>query len=155
MKRFLSVCGLLLACFAVPSAYASTMIVAMPKFEREVIVKKNGAEAEQVVHDSVIAGARNRGWEVVSDENNTLRLKIVVRNRHTVVIDARIIDNAVAIDYVSSENMDYDKGGASARDECAYVATWQCKKDQEHIHINYGHWVRNLLRSARVAAKTL
>lgn len=157
MKRLLSVCALLWACSVVPSAYAM-QDVAMPKFEHEVILNGNRPDAEKIVHDAIIEGAKKYDWKVVSDSHNTLRLKITVRDRHVAVIDVRIVDNSVAVDYVSSENMNYGKGGGAISEVCLVTpAASQCVKSRsgEYIHANYGRWVRNLLKSARIAAKTL
>lgn len=138
-----------------PSAHAAAFsgVEQMPKFGHEVILETPRAEAEKIIHDSIISGALAREWDIVSDDGKTLRLKIVVRGRHTVVIDVRVVDDGVAVDYVSSVNMSYGKGGESSGDECAVVAVSSCTKAGEHIHVNYGRWVRNLLLSARKAAK--
>ncbi|MDR3087761.1 MAG: hypothetical protein LBU45_07415 [Azoarcus sp.] len=159
MKQLISICLLsFLACMIAPLAQAART-APMPKFEHEVIVYVPDQNPEKAVHDAILKGAQRNNWNVLSDSGGTLRLSLVVRNKHTIVVDVRILGNAVAVDYVSSVNMAYEKDAQQISvdvDADTCQITNSCDKrvgegEIEVIHPNYGRWVRNLLKAARKA----
>ena len=154
MKQLISICiWFFLACMIAPSAQAART-VPMPKFEHEVIVYAPDQNPEKAVHDAILKGAQRNNWNLLSDNGGTLRLSLVVRDKHTIAVDVRILGNAVAVDYVSSINMAYEKNAqpmSGTADHC-HITNSCDKRVGEVIHPNYGRWVANLLKVARKAA---
>jgi hypothetical protein len=131
MKRFFSVCVLVLAAFlCTPSAYAR--YEDMPRFENEPILLTPGKNAEKIVHDAIVKAATGRGWRVLSDTPKALRLNINVRNKHQLTVGVKINGDNVSVDYIDSVNLNYAKDG----------------EGRESIHPSYRKWVRTLLKDA-------
>lgn len=63
-------------------------------------------------------------WQPKKLDNNTIQARIVVRNKHTVIVNIPYTNNSYSIEYSSSINMD--------------------EKPDGKIHRNYNNWVKNL-----------
>lgn len=94
------------------------------------------APAPDKVREAIIDASARRGWHVAADQPGKLRLRNVIRNKHTVVVDVAYDSKGVSVTYVSSEDLDY-----AMRDGVAY------------IHPKYNEWVQKLLHDivAKVA----
>jgi hypothetical protein len=153
MKHLISICVLAcLALFMVPLAQAK--LIVMPKYDHEFILKSDAQNAERIVHDAILKSAVKLGWVVVVDTGSTLRLSLTVR-RHKVAIDVRIFGNAVAVDYVDSVNMNYQKDWQESKASDEFCATFPsaCEMNgKDVIHPNYAGWVVRLLKQARAFA---
>lgn len=68
-----------------------------------------------------------RGWQVVEEAPGRLTMKNLIRGKHTVVVAVVYDLQGFRIEYVSSENLDYEE-----------------KRGQAYIHPKYGQWVANL-----------
>jgi hypothetical protein len=108
----------------------------MPQFKNEVITTAIGPNVEKTVHDAIIKGAKVKGWTVALDTPRKLRLKLTVRNKHTIIVHVAINLDSVDVDYVSSNNMNYAKDADG----------------REVIHPYYGKWITLMLEAARAAA---
>jgi hypothetical protein len=136
MKRFFSVCVLVLAAFlCMPSAYAR--YEDMPRFENEPILLTPAKNAEKIVHDSVVKAATGRDWRVLNDTPKAIRLYLNIRNKHQLTVEVKIDGNNVSVDYINSVNLNYTKDG----------------EGRESIHPSYRKWVRVLLRNAASEAQ--
>lgn len=79
------------------------------------------------LRSSIATAGSFRGWQVIEDAPGRLTMKNVIRGKHTVVV-AVVYDTAgFRIEYVSSENLDYEE-----------------KRGQAYIHPKYQQWVANL-----------
>ncbi|MDR3087050.1 MAG: hypothetical protein LBU45_03770 [Azoarcus sp.] len=147
MRRFFTLCVIFLAAtFFIPAAHAEAddnltentgRHAALLPFNDMVIVAADLPDAVQKTHDAIVKGAQARKWQVTQDTPTTVRLRLNVRNKHFVTVDAKIKGGNVDIVYVDSENMNYGK----------------LSDGQEIIHPKYNSWVKYLLKSARNAAK--
>ncbi|MDR2093848.1 MAG: hypothetical protein LBP58_11160 [Azoarcus sp.] len=148
--------ALLLLVLVTPLAQAAN-IAPIKTFKDVIILKQDAPDAAQKTHDALVNATEKEKWEIVSDDGNTLRLKRIVRKKHTVVVDVHIRGKAVDVDYVSSENMHYQKDVQDTRGVCGGERipglTARCA-DGEVIHPNYGAWVSRLLRIASRAANS-
>ncbi len=78
------------------------------------------------VEKAIMLACAEIGWKARKIESNTIRATILVRGKHTIVVDIPYSNKNFEIKYVSSINMDDDGKG--------------------HIHPNYNKWVENLAR---------
>jgi hypothetical protein len=154
MKRLTSLCVLVfLACFMAPLAQAQARLIAVPKYDQERILRSRQPvkNADRIVHDAILKSAAKQGWVVVVDTGSTLRLTLEVRT-HKMVIDVRILGDSVAINYVDSVNMSYEKNWRDPRASAEFCATLPsaCEmNDKDVIHPNYANWIARLLKQAR------
>ncbi|MDR0701057.1 MAG: hypothetical protein LBF61_01380 [Azoarcus sp.] len=153
MNRIICV-ALLLFVFVTPLAQAAN-IAPMKTFKNRIILKEDAPDAAKKTYNALVKAAQQEKWDIVGDDGNTLRLKRIVRKRHTVVIDVHIRGKAVDVDYVSSENMHYQKNVQDTRGVCGGERipglTARCA-DGEVINPNYGAWVSRLLKIASRAS---
>ena len=156
-KPLTSLC--VLAClifFMAPLAQAAARLIALPKYDHELILRSRTPVqgAERIVHDAILKSAAKQGWVVVVDTGSTIRLTLAVRT-HKVAIDVRILGNGVAIDYVDSENMSYEKNWREPRasDEFCTALPAACEMNgKDVIHPNYASWIARLLKHTRSVA---
>jgi len=157
MKKTVIAAILFLSCLIMPLAHAVRLPVRLPIIKNVVILKTNEKNAAAKTRQALIKGVMDKEWRIVSDSGNTMRLRLDVRARHTIIIDVHIRDNTVDVDYVSSEGMDYQrdyKGGICALDGALHATSSKCAPG-DFIHPKYGLWVKNLLDSASYAANRL
>ncbi len=76
------------------------------------------------VEKAIMKACAEINWKAKKIEANTIRATIIVRGKHTIVVDIPYTTSSYKINYVSSVNMDTDGEG--------------------HIHPNYNKWVDNL-----------
>ncbi|MDR2925264.1 MAG: hypothetical protein LBU76_04855 [Azoarcus sp.] len=132
MKRFFA--ALFAALLLTPVAWARWVEIDSRVFRNEpILTQASVSDAEKKTHDAILKGAEDRKWQVIQDTPTVLRLRVNVRNKHTVVVDVRIKPGKVDVDYVDSINMNYNKS-------------------QGTIHPNYHVWIDRLLQSARIHA---
>ncbi len=79
----------------------------------------------QQIEKAIVTACNKIGWHTKKTDDQTLRATIVVRGKHTIVVDIPYTTEEYSINYVSSINMDA-KGN--------------------EIHPNYNKWVNNLSR---------
>lgn len=123
----------LLVCFA-PVARAGRAELVDPGYEK-IAMADGTAPGAAVVKAAILDAARRRHWEVMSTEPGKAVLAIRPRV-HVAVVAARYDDNGFKLEYVSSENLDYE-----------------VKQGKPYIHGNYNVWVDNLadqIRASRV-----
>lgn len=125
----------LLAMFAfgvVPSALAKQHPMVVPGYEKVAMLDGSPPTAARV-KAAILDAARKRRWEVVSTEPGKVTLRYAPRT-HEVVIAVRYDDNGFKIEYVSSNNLDYE-----------------VKRGKTYIHGNYNVWIANLGQQIRLS----
>jgi hypothetical protein len=145
--RFFALFAVSLAtALSIPAAYAeaedapsfhAAKSTELLQFKDAPIAAADTADAAQKTHDAILKAAQTRKWQVIQNTPAVIRLKLNVRNKHFVTIDAEIKNDKVDIVYVDSDNMNYEK----------------LSSGQEFIHPKYNAWVKILLKSARAAAR--
>lgn len=132
MKRFFA--ALFATLLLTPLAWARWVDIDSRVFRDEpILMQPSVSDAEQKTHDAILKGAKDKDWQLIQDTPTVLRLRLVVRSKHTIVVDVKIKPGKVDVDYVDSINMNYNKS-------------------QGTIHPNYHVWIDRLLQSARVYA---
>lgn len=79
------------------------------------------------VQKAILAACSQRGWHATNVSPGLIEARIVVRGKHTVVVDIPYTAEKYSIKYKSSSNMEY-------------------QADKGKIHPNYNKWV-NLLNN--------
>jgi hypothetical protein len=80
------------------------------------------------VRAGIIRGSQTRLWSAEIAEENVIRAKLNVKNKHFAVVEIPFSESAYSIIYVSSENLDYNP-------------------TRETIHRNYAKWIYRLSTS--------
>ncbi len=77
------------------------------------------------VKKAIVQAAASLGWRVQEQDENTLKAKIIVRNKHHVEVTIPYSKSEYSILYQSSQNLKYDA-------------------ENNTIHKNYNSWINNL-----------
>jgi hypothetical protein len=85
------------------------------------------------VSKAIRSGIVQRGWVVSKDENGQIDASLNVRT-HEVRVAIVYDTKQVKINYVSSQNLDYDEKGG-----------------KRHIHKKYNQWVQNMANDIRTS----
>ncbi len=104
---------------------SSTACVVSSKIQTPNYPVATHIETNQV-EKAIMSACMEIGWRAKKLDANTVRATIVVRGKHTVVVDIPFSNSSYKINYVSSTEMDADGKG--------------------NIHPNYNKWVNNLAR---------
>lgn len=132
MKRIFA--GLfLLAAFVGSPAFAGKDEMAVSGYEKVVMSDGESPTAARV-KAAILDAARQRRWEVVAVELGKVTLRYAPRGDFELVIAVRYDDNGFKIEYVSSENLDYE-----------------AKRGKVYIHRKYNMWVANLTNDIRLS----
>ena len=108
---------------AAPAFAGGLAPVGEPVFTRFLPADGKVDSAEQV-RGAIVEAGRQHGWNVAKDEPGKLTLSLVVRQKHTVVVEVEYDTTGSMISYVSSVNMDYRN-----------------RRGVPHIHSSYVRWV--------------
>ncbi|MEM6942338.1 MAG: hypothetical protein AAF416_04525 [Pseudomonadota bacterium] len=99
-----------------------------------------GASAQQPTlseyERAIIRAGSNRGWTFSRLETGHLEGRILVRGKHTAVVDVFFDDETFSILYKDSSNLEYNEAAAT-------------------IHPNYNSWVRNLEQDIQAEVQRL
>ena len=87
---------------------------------RQSLTKKQVAEA-------IIDAATRRKWNVIKEEANVIQLSISPR-KHTLTVDVPFSEEMYSINYVSSENLNYDAKSGTVHKK-AYKWMLRLRKD--------------------------
>ena len=107
-------------------------------FRNYAIVASGVQDAGKKTRAAILDSAQRLRWKVIEDKPSALRLQLDVR-RHRALIDVKIRDGDVDVDYAGSANLNYEKDD----------------KGNESIHPAYHKWVLKLLKVARKSAARL
>jgi hypothetical protein len=84
------------------------------------------------VREAIVAAATPLGWTVQDAGPQLVTATLVVRNKHTIVVDVSYGPSAYSVTYKSSVNMNYEVQGTD-----------------RFIHPNYNKWTKNLVDAIR------
>jgi hypothetical protein len=112
------------------------------------------------VRDAIIKGAANKEWQVTRSPNSDLlSAKIVVRNKHTVVVSIPYSAERFSIKYESSINMNYKLSDGPSAPNVGYAQynnpAQGIPAGTPLIHPGYNSWVNYLLISIKDELKGL
>jgi len=79
--------------------------------------------------DALLRALPERGWMVMDDEPGEMLVELNVLGKHTAVVKVAYDRETLALHYVSSDNLNYQKDSSG----------------REVIHPNYNIWVNDLL----------
>lgn len=109
--------------------------VPIVNIEDQTIARKDGKAltAEQVKRAIITAGSANKKiiWDINEEKEGHFAAKLVVRGRHTVVVDIFYSATRLSIKYRDSINLNHEKD----------------EEGRDLIHPNYNRWVDDLLRA--------
>lgn len=89
--------------------------------------------SEKQMHDAIVKACVSNGWRASTTSPGNIEATIMVRNKHTVVVNIPYTPTSYSINYKASTNMEYKvKSDGSAS-----------------IHPNYNNWVARLDQSIR------
>jgi len=88
---------------------------------------------------AIFDGLMGRGWIVDSEKGNSMVASINVRGKHEARIAIDYANEQVAINYIDSHNLKYNKG-------------WGGK---ETIHSNYANWIKLLKQDIQMEIQKL
>jgi hypothetical protein len=127
------------------SAFAQRMPVPIVNY-RNIPITSAGAvpvRAEQV-KQAIREGASTRGWKIADEPGNKMLATLVVRNKHTVMVEIAYSATRYSLVYRDSVNMKYhaeyspDPRTPAGRSAGIYA------KGRPSIHPAYNDWVRQL-----------
>lgn len=101
------------------------------------VASANHAKTLDDIRGAIATAGSFRGWQVIEDAPGRLTMKNVIRGKHTVVVDVVFDTAGFQIDYVSSENLNYEE-----------------RKGQAYIHPKYFQWTANLAQDINVRVAT-
>jgi hypothetical protein len=85
--------------------------------------------SDQRVLQGIMAGLLGRGWTLTSNDNQgNLVAQVIVRGKHTLVVDIAYTTTSYDITYKSSDNLDYQRR----------------RNGSEVIHRNANSWMSNI-----------
>ncbi len=120
--------GGILACGA--ASYAEARQVEIPPSQP---VMAATAVSLDEMHDAIVRGGRERNWIVSEDVPGKVSLRLNLRT-HSVIVAVRYTQTNFRIEYVWSQNLDFEE-----------------RSGKRYIHGNYVRWVRNLEQSIQRA----
>jgi hypothetical protein len=85
------------------------------------------------IRGAIATAGSFRGWQVIDQAPGRLTMKNVIRGKHTVVVAVVFDTEGFQIDYVSSENLNYEE-----------------RKGQAYVHPKYLQWTANLAQDINV-----
>jgi hypothetical protein len=126
LKILLSVMLMLM----VSNAACAKRSVPVVNYENQAIVgTSDKANSLEDIGKRVAAAAISKGWSLSGVEPGRVTATLVVRGKHTTVVDITYTEKTFSIKYKDSTNMLYDRD----------------KDGNETIHTNYNRWVSSLL----------
>jgi hypothetical protein len=90
------------------------------------------------VRGAILRGATAQKWQAVASGSGLFTATIVVRNKHTVVVEIPYSARNFSVRYKSSNNMNYEN-----------------RNGVDVIHPNYNAWVQNLVSAIQAQLATL
>ncbi len=93
-------------------------------FAYDVPLNTSSSMTQKKMHDAIAKACYERGWRIMEPSSGLIEATIVVRGKHTVVVDIPYTSTHYDITYKSSVNMEYTTKNGSAR-----------------IHPHYNKWV--------------
>lgn len=119
----------------VPSVGQARSSVPIVNVEDQAIAREDGKvlTADQVKRAIILAGSNNKKlmWDISEEGDGHLKGTLVVRGKHTAIVDILYGVSRLSIRYRDSSNLKYEKD----------------RDGRDAIHPNYNRWVNALLRA--------
>jgi hypothetical protein len=132
MTRHTFFLPILLALFATP-AFARSPVPIIDFKDQAILTTGGRVMTEGLVRDAVIRAATSLGWALAPDGDRKFVGTLVVRSKHTVVVEVSYSPDRYSVVYKSSIDMKYDiKDGVPV------------------IHPFYNDWAKKLVDAIRV-----
>lgn len=142
MKYLMTLLGAMLLVFVAP-VQASGRGEPIVNFENQVIKRfDNKVLSMEDVEKGIRAGADKAGWRVEPAGPGHIIATLVVRARHTAVVDITYSRESYSIKYKNSDNLGYRASDTSRPmiDDTGSVTS----SKEPVIHPNYNKWVQRL-----------
>ncbi len=131
--------ALALVAAAIASPAAARRTETLVEYPNEPITTGSGkAPTPAEVRKAIVDAATPLGWTVADAGPQVLTATLVVRNKHTIVVDVSYGPKAFGVAYKSSINMNYEQQGPD-----------------RFIHPNYNKWTKQLVDAIRAEATKL
>ncbi len=108
MKQLTTNVLLAILLLAATAAKARQTELVEPEPQRVYASSGVPASAENL-RQAVIRGAQTRGWRVVKVDGSIITLEIVVRQKHTLLVDVLIDQGSYQVRYRDSDNLEYEQ----------------------------------------------
>jgi hypothetical protein len=122
----------IMAAFATP-AFARDPVQIIDFKDQTILTTGGKTMTPALVRDAIIRAATSLGWALAPDGDQKFVGTLVVRNKHTVVVDISYAPDKFSVAYRSSINMKYD-----------------VIRGVPIIHPFYNDWARKLVDAIRV-----
>ena len=132
MTRRSFILAAIMAAFATP-AFARSPVPIFDFKDQAILTTGGRTMTNALVRDAVIRAANSLGWALAPDGEQKFVGTLVVRSKHTVVVDISYSPDRYSVVYKSSIDMKYDiKNGVPV------------------IHPYYNDWAKKLVDAIRV-----
>lgn len=151
MKAFRTFLGFLAASVVFCSAAnAREPVPVVNHIDVPVMTSSGKAVSADQVRDAIMRAAEKKGWEVLRSPNSELlSAKLVVRNKHTIVVSIPYSAERYSIKYQNSINMNY-KLSDGPQNSGSYMQYNEPSRGTPAgtplIHPFYNNWVNDLLK---------
>lgn len=161
MKAFRTFLGFLAAgLFFCSAAHAREPVPVVNHIDVPVMTSSGQPVTADKVRDAIIKGAEKKDWMVTQSPNGELlSAKLVVRNKHTVVVSIPYSAERFSIKYQDSINMNYKLSDGPPASQVGYMQynspSQGTPAGTPLIHPGYNSWVNYLLMSIKDELKAL
>jgi len=98
-----------------------------------VATNSGKAPSAEQVKQAIIAAASNKSWSIAHQADGKLLATLIVRNKHTIVVEIAYAADTYSLRYKDSINMKFDQ-----------------RDGQPVIHPYYNRWVQELKDAIRI-----
>jgi len=106
--NYFVIAGLLTSMLGIPKHEPHRQLVEIQTPQRAVFdVPAGRTPSIETVHDDVVLAATARGWRLVADQPGQITLHTEIRGKHRIDVRVTYDQQAVQVDYLSSENLNY------------------------------------------------
>jgi hypothetical protein len=142
------------------AAYAREPVPVVNHIDVPVMTGSGKPVTADQVRDAIIKGGEKKDWAVTRSPNSELlSAKIVVRNKHTVVVSISYSAERFSIKYQDSINMNFKLADGPAMPSVGYAQYMNAPPSTPAgtplIHPGYNSWVNYLLMSIQEELKVL
>lgn len=161
MKAFRTFLGFFaLSLFMCSAANARPTVPAVDLLDVQVMTGSGQPLTADQVRDAIVRGAEKKGWEVLRSPNSELlSAKLVVRNKHTIVVSIPYSAERFSIKYQDSINMNFSRASGPSMPTVGYAEYSNPSRGVPAgtplIHPAYNTWVNELLISINGELKAL
>lgn len=160
MKAFRTFLGIVAAsALFCSAAHARPTVPVINHLDVPVMTSSGNPVTADQVRDTIAKAAEKKGWAVMRSPNSELlSAKLVVRNKHTIIVSISYSAERFSIKYQDSINMNYSlsDGPQNTGSYMQYTETASgTPAGTPLIHPFYNNWVNDLLKSISEELKVL